>query len=172
MCISQLCHLFFWGLLYVNLGRCYKGLNITAVPQRLSRSNVCRTFCCITAGWRDVNIMAVPWLLPGYLSESLLPHSYWNGCGHYGCAVLDSPLLCHNYFVCLLCVEISPSCCRWFEWCGCAVTSLWICCVSEFLLPAALARDVNVIGCVLLDPFFIGLWCIWNSVASQLLQVV
>ena len=115
MCISRLCHLFFWGLLYVNLGRCYKGLNITAVPQLLSRSNVCRTFCCITAGWRDVNIMAVPWLLPGYLSESLLPHSYWNGCEHYGCAVLDSPL--------------PHSCC-------CAITTLCVCCVLKSLLVA------------------------------------
>lgn len=173
MCILQLCHLFFWGLLYVNLGRCYKGLNITAVPQRLSRSNVCRTFCCITAGWRDVNIMAVPWLLPGYLSESLLPHSYWNWCGHYGCAVLDSPLphgcCCAITTSCVCCVSKSLLVAA-DDLNGVAV--LWHLCGSEFLLPAALARDVNVIGCVLLDPFFVGLWCIWSSVASQLLQVV
>ena len=181
----------------------------------------------LTATEMAVNIMAVTWLIPGYLSESLLPHSYWNGCEHYGCdmtyswisiwllphsywngcehygcdmtyswisiwisltsqllkwlwtlwlccvgfSIASQLLLCLNYFVCL-CVEISPSCCRWFEWYGCAVTSLWICCVSEFLLPAVLARDVNVIGCVLLDPFFLGLWCIWNSVAPQLLPVV
>ena len=103
-------------------------LQVNAHYSCASRSDVCQTFCCITAGWRDVNIMAVPWLLPGYLSESLLLHSYWNGCEYYGCVVT------FYYISCVLDSPLPHSCC-------CAITSPCVCCVSKSLIAAT--GDLN-----------------------------
>ena len=125
MCISQLCHLFFWDLLYVNLCRCYKWMHITAVLLDL--------MCVkLSAASQLVEGMWILWLChdfsPGYLSESLLLHSYWNGCEYYGCVVT------FYYISCVLDSPLPHSCC-------CAITSPCVCCVSKSLIAAT--GDLN-----------------------------